>query len=182
MPKIKTTARTRVRGEAQAITKRIFIAAAILGILLIIFSLAQTTALRIFDKVPALTFALVCAIGFLLGEKSGAVAGIFGGVLLDCFGSVGLALTPLFFMLCGYICGVLTKYFLSQNFPSFLVYCLIFGTLRESLTVFYFGLISSQLNIMEIFTSVLIFELFAFMAVCPIAYLLTYAVKKIMKL
>ncbi len=182
LSKIKTTARTQVRGQSEASFKRVIIAALILGIFILIFSLIQTTSLRVFGKVPAITFALVCAIAFLFGEKAGALSGIFGGVLLDCLGSADIALTPLFFMLCGYVCGVLTKYFLSRNFPSYLVYCLIFGILREMLTVFYFGLISTQLNIMKILTEVVIFEFFAFMVLTPVAYILPLAVKKIMKL
>lgn len=136
-------------------------------VLIFISALLQTNCLSLFGKVPALTFAVVCAIGFLCGDKIGAVSGIFGGLSVDLLGNSGISFSPILYMLCGYLCGALMGWFLSKNLPSFIVFAAIAGVLREIYILVCCGLISKNFQILQIITKLLIPEYFAYL-VCVI--------------
>ena len=132
--------------------------------LLILFSaVMQTTCLTVFGKTPAVTFAVICAIGFIMGDKAGAVAGLFAGVCVDMLGFSGLSFSPVIYMLCGYDCGAFVGWFLSRNLPSFLVYAAIMGIIKELGTAVSYGLIAEDLNIGNMITKLLIPEYFAYL-------------------
>ena len=160
----------RERGERVSFIK-IVIYSACLALLIFISAVLQTTCLSFFGKVPALTFALVCAIGFVFGEKWGGVAGILTGILTDILGGSGFSFSPIVFMLCGYCCGVFVGWFLSKNLPSFLIYAAIAGVFKEIFTLVYFGLFSASFSLWNIFLSVVIPEYFAYVLCVLPAYL-----------
>ena len=138
------------------------------AILLFISAIIQTTCLSFLGKAPALTLAIVCAIGFIMGEKYGAVWGIIGGVITDFLGSSGFSLSPVLFMICGYCCGALVGWFLSKNIPSFLVYAAICGAVREIFTVFYFVIFSNGFSPLKVFLGTVLPEYLAYiLCICP---------------
>ena len=151
------------------------------AILLFLSAILQTTCLSFFGKAPALTLALICAIGFIMGEKYGAVWGIIGGVLTDMLGSSGFSFSPLVFMLCGYFCGALVGWFLSKNLPSFIVYAAISGVLRETFTLLYFVLFSSGFSLLKVFTGVILPEYFAYILCIFPAYFAVIAIFSLFK-
>ena len=126
-------------------------------------AILQSTCLTFFGKVPALTLAVTCAVGFIFGERWGAVTGVGAGVLTDLLGSVGSSFSPIVFMLCGYCCGAFVGWFLSKNLPSFMIYAAIAGVFREIFTFVYFGSFSATFSLGNIFTSVVIPEYFAYL-------------------
>ena len=115
-----------------------------------------------------LTFAVSCAIGFLCGDKAGAVAGLFAGVITDALGGAGISFSPLLYMLCGYLCGALVGWLLSENLPSFLIYAAVAGLMREVYTVILYGLYSEDFHLWKIITQLLLPEFLAyFICVIP---------------
>ena len=133
------------------------------AILLFISAIIQTTCLSFFGKAPALTLAIVCAIGFIMGEKYGAVWGIVGGVITDFLVSSGFSLSPVLFMICGYFCGALVGWFLSKNIPSFLVYAAISGIIREIFTLIYYIIFSNGFSPFKVFTGTVLPEYLAYL-------------------
>jgi len=94
-------------------------------------------------------------------ERSGAVAGIGGGVLLEALGGgAHILLMPLFYMLCGYIFGIVSRVFLNRNFISWLLYILIGTAMRGALSLFHLMLTEVDVNIYLMFTEVIIPEYF----------------------
>ena len=77
------------------------------SVLILILGFLQICGIRIAGQIPALVLAAVSAIGFISGEKFGAIFGIIGGVLIAYLGKSGITLDPVLYMLCGYFCGVL---------------------------------------------------------------------------
>lgn len=138
------------------------------SLIIFVSAILQTTCLSVFGSVPALTLAIVCAIGFICGEKAGAISGILTGALVDILGGTEISASPLLFMLCGYFCGVFVGWFLSKNLPSFLLYAAIAGLLREIFTLAYLVFISKSLSIWQISLTIVIPEYFAyFLCIIP---------------
>ena len=176
---VKYVSRSRVRAQSEAVNKRI-----IFGIILFIpailfLAVMQTGVITLFGKPPGLVLLFCCATGLLLGEKAGGACGVFGGFIIDCIGGGLFSISPLFFMLCGYFSGVCSKYVLSHNLPSFAVYALVIGILKELVGIFYFGMSSSSLNLFEALTNTLLPDYFAFLICSPFVYIFVYILKKI---
>ena len=146
---------------------RIVIYSLFFSAILFCSAIMQTTFFEIFGKSADLALAFVCAIGFVAGEKMGAVFGLFSGVMISYLGGSGLSFAPVIYVICGYFCGALVGWFLSQNFPSFILYSLIAGVVKEIFTVIYFGLFSSRFNLWQIFIKITVPEFFAYL-VCVI--------------
>ena len=150
--------------------KRVVAYSIFLTALIILTSFTQTIGVKLFGAIPAITLAVVCAIGFVLGERFGAIFGIFSGIILDYISSEGISFTPILYMLCGYLCGAAVGWFLSKNFPSFLVYGAIVGVIREIFTLTYIGLFSKNFTFSDIVLKILIPEYFAYIVCIIPAY------------
>lgn len=150
--------------------KQIVIYSACFAVLIFISAILQVTCLSFFESVPNLTLALVCAIGFVFGEKTGAVCGVVSGVFIDILGNVGFSFSPIVFMICGYCCGAFVGWFLSKNLPSFIVYAALAGVFKEIFTFVYFGIFSTNFSLWKILKSVVIPEYFAYMLCAIPAY------------
>ena len=156
----------------------------ILGLIFIIptvlfLAIMQTSVLKIFLAPPVLTLLFTCAVGMIFGEREGAAVGVFSGFIIDCLGGGVFSLSPIFFMLCGYFCGICARFVLSRNMPSFVVYMLVVGVLKEMINIFYFGMSSQSLNLFEALTNTLIPDYFAFVICSPAVYFVAYILKKI---
>ena len=161
--------------------KNVLILAVIFSALIFISALMQTTFLSLFGKVPALTFSICCAIGFIMGGRAGAVSGVFAGICADYLGSTGISFSPIFYMLCAYLCGELVGWFLSKNLPSFLVYSLILGLFKEIVTLIYCGMISESFDLWKITVTLLIPEYFAYLVCVIPAYGAVFGINKLFK-
>ncbi len=150
--------------------KKIVVYSVFLTVLIIFTSFIQALGVTLFGAIPAVTLAAVCAIGFILGERFGAIFGIFSGIILDYVSSEGISFTPILYMLCGYLCGAAVGWFLSKNFPSFLVYGAIAGVIREIFTLTYIGLFSRNFAFSDIILKILIPEYFAYIVCIIPAY------------
>lgn len=161
---------TAASANKRAGVKRAILLSVCFSVLVVLFSVTRTSLLCFFGKSPALELVLVCAIGFICGGKMGAAFGIFAGVVIDSLGGTGISEAPIFYMLCGYLCGEAVGWFLSSNFLSFAVYAAIIGAAREILTVIKIALISDSFNLWNIIKSLLIPDFFAYFVCVPIGY------------
>ena len=160
------------------INKRLIFECIIFSLLLVIATLFQVSFFRVFGKVPAIVLCFVSAIGFLSGEKCGAVCGIVGGFFIDMLGSTGITFSPLLYMLAGYFCGYFLKFFFRKNFPSFIIYALAIGGIFELITLLYYAFETTSFNIVDIFSHTLIPEFFAYLVCVPMAYFITLGVSR----
>ncbi len=177
--KIKTEPRSKARRERNFINKITFLKIGIIAIILLFCVAFQVRLPKIFGATPALCLGLICAVGFIFGKNGGAVAGIAGGFLCDCVGGLGFSFSVLFFMLCGYLCGALIGTFLSENFPSFLIYGLMVGVVRECLNFAYIMVFSSSFSPMRTVIYVLLPDLAAFALTLPFVYFFVLVIKKL---
>lgn len=151
------------------------------SILIFTSSVLQTTCLSVFGCVPAITLAIICAMGFICGEKVGAISGIFAGALIDILGGGEFSTSPILFMLCGYACGVFVGWFLSKNLPSFIFYAAFAGILREIFTIVYFILSTGSFSIFQLFGKIIIPEYFAYILCILPAYGAVFGIYRLFK-
>lgn len=164
--------RKKVKNAENAVMSplRIVIYTLFFGFILFISAVFQTTFMSFFGKTPALTLAFICAIGFIAGEKAGALSGLFGGIFVSYLGGVGFSFTPIIYVICGYFCGALVGWILSQNLPSFILYAAAAGVLREIFTFIYYGLFSKSFNLWKILIGTAFPEYFAYLICIIPAY------------
>ncbi len=149
--------------------------------LVTVCAVLQTTCLSFFGKVPALTLALVCSVGFIMGERWGALCGLAGGVLTALLGHGGFSFAPIIYTLCGYFCGALIGWFLSKNLLSFIVYALISGAVNEIFTLVYYGLFSRNMSVFDLFLNVIVPEYLGYIICILPAYFAVLAVFSLFK-
>ena len=155
-----------------------------IALLIFIFaaSAVEISGLKIFNCAPALTFVSVCAIGFIFGERSGAIFGLIGGVLIDAIGFSGSALSPIVFTVCGYLCGSAVGWFLSKNLPSFMIYGLIACAIKEIFKFLIIEVMSTDIDLLHTFGKIIIPEYFATLIfLCPI-YLVVFGIYRVFSL
>lgn len=115
----------------------------------------------LFPATPDLLLISVIGLAIYDGEKSGAIAGVCAGVLAEAFGSGAFMMFfPLFYMLCGYFFGVVSRVFLNRNFVSWLLYMLIGSGLRGLLSMIHSMFSETDVNLFLIFTEIVIPEYF----------------------
>ena len=99
--------------------------ALMLGAAVWALGLLQTSFLphfAVFGAVPDLVLALVLVTARETDEKFGGTVGLIAGVLVFMLGDVGAALWIFFYAALGFFAGVLAKYILGKNYPSYLVF------------------------------------------------------------
>lgn len=142
------------------------------SILLIFAAIFQCSGIKIFGVVPNVTFTLVCAIGFIAGEKFGSVFGLLGGILISSLGEADGSLAPVLYVICGYLCGALLQVILNKNFLSFLVYGAVMGVMRGFFTLIYFAILSKDFNLWKLITDLLFAEFFVhILCIIPIYFI-----------
>ena len=118
-------------------------------------------ALTMLPASPDLVLLAVIGLAVYDGERSGAVAGIGGGILVEALGGgAHILLFPLFYMLCGYIFGIVSRIFLNRNFISWLLYILIGIFLRSALGLVHSIFTEIDVTVYLILTKVTIPEYF----------------------
>ncbi|MBE6588045.1 MAG: ECF transporter S component [Ruminococcaceae bacterium] len=148
---------------------------AILGAIMILFALLQTTffvRFAPFGKVPDLMLVFVLAVGVCEGEKWGAVFGLVAAFVIQSLGSSGMGpeLLPLVYMPAGCVSGLLSKYYLRHTLPVMTVYVAAAALLRGIVTVICASfLLKATLG--EIILRIAVPEYFSTLVVSPIPFL-----------
>lgn len=133
------------------------------GIAAVILAVLQTAFfanLRIFGAVPNLMLGAVIAISFYEKEKGGAIAGIAIGFFIDALGGMWLAFSPLFFMLCGYICGFLANRVFDRSIISFAMLGSASSACASIITFIYLAFVYGNYNVISVFGKIIIPEFF----------------------
>lgn len=85
---------------------------------------------------PALGLLFSMAVGFLHGEREGAIAGLLSGWITDAAAAGdSMMLLPFLYVLCGYMSGTVGKRRLAHNLPSFMVFAIFGGGLHGLFSV-----------------------------------------------
>lgn len=153
----------------------------VLAAFLIVLAVLQTAGVKYFKISPQFTLAAVCAIGFIFGEKAGAISGVFAGIVIDCLGFSGLSYSAPLYLFCGYMCGKLVGWFLSYNLPSYIVYISLSGIVSSFFTFAYYLMFYD--NYFSIVKSILIPNYISLL-ICavPIYYAVKWIYRKCRKL
>ncbi len=151
------------------------------GAVIFFASLMQCSSLTVFGITPDITFSLVCAIGFIVGEKYGGIFGLFGGLLITALGSGEISFSPILYTVCGYLCGVLPNLILRRNFLSYLVYTPIMGAVHIFFSVMYLFLLSKSYEIWSVIGKRILPELFSCMILMIAAYGVIFLIYKLFK-
>ena len=167
------TVNERNKREISPISHVIYIL--IFSIFLVVAAIFQCADIRLIGVVPDFTFALICAIGFILGERYGAIFGISGGVLIWALGTGGVSFSPILYTLCGYLCGALPRVILRRNFLSYLVHTAMMGGIHLLFTFLYFILLSSSYEIWQAFGKLILPEFI----LCVIFMIASYGAVKL---
>ena len=150
------TASERKKGRLSPVSHALYIL--FFSIFMMLAAIFQCAGISLSGAVPDFCFALVCAIGFVLGERYGAIFGIAGGVLIWALGSGGVSLAPVLYTLCGYLCGALPRVMLRRNFLSYFVFTAMMGGIHLVFTFVYFILLSTSYEIWQAYARLLIPE------------------------
>ena len=118
-------------------------------------------ALSMIPASPDLVLISVIGLAVYDGERSGAAAGIGGGILVEALGGgAHILFLPLLYMLCGYIFGIVRRVFLNRNFISWLLYILIGTALRGAVSLLHLMFTEVDINLYLMFTEIIIPEYF----------------------
>ena len=168
------------RQRRKFIGKRDILKYVIFVFILCVLSVMQTSFVKVNGNAVGLVLLFISAIGMLFGERDGGVCGLIGGVIVDSLGGGVIYISPLVFAIVGYLCGICVSRLLQKNFPSYIVYMLIVGILKQAVNLFYFVMLSDKFNLMKIFIDVLIPDYIAFILFSPVIYGFAYLLYKIL--
>ncbi len=141
----------------------------------------QCSSFELFGITPDITFALVCAVGFVAGERYGGIFGLLGGVIIMALGASGISLAPVMLTLCGYLCGILPEVMLRRNFLSYLVYTAMMGGVHIIFTVIYFIMLSGSFEFWNALGRLIIPEFFALVIFMIPSYGIIFGIYKLFK-
>ncbi len=158
----------RKKGEISPLSHALYII--FFTVLLLFGAVLQCSGISFFGVIPDIAFSIICAIGFIAGERYGAIFGLCGGVLISALGSSGISLSPILFTLCGYLCGALPGVMLRRNYLSYLVYTPIMGSIHIFFTLIYYIMLSESYDILSVFGRRIIPELFSCIILMAVAY------------
>ncbi|MBR3879546.1 MAG: hypothetical protein IKJ24_05435 [Clostridia bacterium] len=162
------TVSERKKGRLSALSHALYVLT--FSLLLVFAAVLQCADIEVFGVTPDICFALICAIGFILGERYGAIFGLCGGVLIWALGSGGVSLSLMLFALCGYLCGALPDVILRRNFLSYLVFTAMMGGIHLLFTLIYFIMLSESYEIWEAFGRIIIPEFILCVIFMTVAY------------
>lgn len=151
---------------------------AVYGPMIFLLAVAQCSFfsdLRLFGSVPDLMLGVIVGIAMLDSQKAAAVCGIGAGFVIDALGSSGFSLSPLFYMLCGCLCGMLARKML-PNFLSWAVNLLVFSAAKSVFTAVNIFLLTRAIPIKQMITKIILPEFICTFAVClPLFFIIKLA-------
>ncbi|MEE0970012.1 MAG: hypothetical protein U0M06_11635 [Clostridia bacterium] len=156
----------------------LFKKSAVWGVWLFLLALLQTSffsVIRPFGAVPELVLPAVIAIGIYDKERTGAIAGIVGGYMIDAVGGVGLSLSPPIYMLCGAVSALLVYSVLNRGWFSWFIMTVpsLILSFAVSLISVYLTVPNPNFEFGPLVTGVLLPFMLSSLSVGIVVYLLT---------
>ncbi len=124
--------------------------------------LLQTTLFsrfRILGVVPDLCFGTLLLVSYFLGKETGAVTGIAVGFTVEALSSTGVAILPVCYLFCGYVCGYFTRAILPKRFTAFLAVLGAAVPVRAIITLVYMCLTYQEIHLPQILLRTLLPEM-----------------------
>ena len=140
---------------------------AVYGLLLLILGAAMCSFFAQLTRLPAtpdLILGAVLAIALLDGRKTAAIVGVFGGIVIDSLGGVGVSLSPLLYLVVVLTVGGISEKML-PGFFSWLCLLLPSLLLRGLFTALGFLFYTGGLPVGEVLRSVILPE-----AICTVIF------------
>lgn len=155
--KLAVSGKLKIEVDHIAVIKSI-----VYGLYFILAALLQTTVFgkfNLFGAVPDLMITSVIVLAMIEGERWGAVFGLVAGYVIDALGSTGLSLMPLVYMLFGYICGILTVYYLKNSIQVWGVFMIAAAAGRGVVSLIYILALYSYYPIDQAFSEIIFPEI-----------------------
>ena len=158
-----------------AILRRI----AVYGILLLLLATAQCSflaKLTVLPSTPDLILGAIVAISMLDSEKAASVCGVAAGFLTDALGGTGISLSPLFYLACGALCGILAGKML-HNFLSWTVNLTLAAAAKSLFTAFNIIISTSSPGLTDLIKQTLLPEFLCTVIIClPVFFIVKLCV------
>lgn len=148
-----------------------------------IFQTAVWTGLTINNAVPDLMMIVVVAIAHIKGSNAGIIYGFCAGMLMDLTYGKHLGYYALIYMFCGFLCGLLQRFFRKDDNVSPLILCGTAVFLSQSILYvseflmrgrlkfgFYFGNIILPKMVYTVLISAVLYKLIQFSILWSIRY------------
>lgn len=148
-------------------------------IILAIFQTAFFSRFDLFGATPDIMLGAVMAIAMFEGERAGAAAGIGAGFFIEALGGVGLSILPVFYMICGAVCGLLCIRTFSRGPFSFIVFALAANAARAMVTLIYISFFWGNYSLIDAFGNILIPEYFSSVAFSLLPFIVIRLLAKI---
>ena len=150
-----------------------------IGFIIFIF-VVQTAVLPLlpfFSSSPNLILILTFSYGLLYGEFTGMIVGLFVGAMLDFFYTGNFGYYALFYIVMGYLNGMLSKTFYEDNIIVPMVLAII-NSLAYNLLVFLIFLIRGRTDFMYYLFNIIVPNVIFTLIVTVIFYKVLYMFKK----
>lgn len=135
-----------------------------------IFLLAVTqcsffSSLYFLPATPDLILGFVVAVAMLDSQHSAAVCGIGAGFVIDAIGTTGISFSPLFYMLCGVFCAILSTKML-PSFLSWVVELSVFTVVKAFFTIFNVYIANSNAPFGRVLLNTVLPEMLCTLIIC----------------
>jgi LytS/YehU family sensor histidine kinase len=105
-------------------------------------------------------------------ERVAGICGVAAGFFIDAIGSVGLCISPILYGLCGYLTGVLVRFLLRRNFPSYVIFLACAAAARSVITLMMLYGHQSDVPLNLAFMDILMPEFLMTVLCSPVLYLI----------
>ena len=172
---IKKWTLDRLRGIS--IEKEDVIRSCVIGAAMILLALLQTTVftqLPPFGAVPDLMLSFVIATAVSEGEKWGAAVALISALVISSLGTVGATVLPIVYLICAYLAGILSRYYLRQNALIRLMYQVAAGFVSGIGTLIMISATSEGFTIPQVMMHTIIPEYFSTLILSPFVHIIVY--------
>lgn len=155
--------------DAESIVKGV-----VLALLLVVFSLLQTTLFtrfRPFGAVPDLILPLVTACAMSFRDKWGAVFGVIAAFVIESLGGSTFTILPILYMLTGYIVGLCAVYYFRDSLAVRVLYTVVTSAARAVFTLITLVATVGDVNLITFLTMIVLPEFFANVVFAPLPHI-----------
>ena len=156
--------RNRMMGFEAKARSRLVVFGVSLALLLLVGAIFQTSVfskLTYVGAVPDLMLCIVLCVSYFNGRHHGAITGLAAGALIEAIASSGVVLSPLFYMVFGYMAGHYARAVQPKRFIPYLFYLMFALFLRAALTILSACLTYQNISLLQIIAHAVLPEMLA---------------------